>query len=390
LLGFIIVSMHSGLFVFLSLRQHRKIQKRRKSSYRGLVSVVVPIYNEEHAILGTVKSVLASSYKNIEVLLINDGSSDNTVKKITPLLSSKKVRLFTKQNEGKFSALNYGFEKARGTYVICIDADTRVTSLAIAKIISCFYARHVGAIAGTVFVGNKKNLLCRLQSLEYVVNQGIEKKAYDLFNSVTIVPGAFGAWRAHAVRKLGGFSSQTSAEDFDLTIAMLKSGYRVHHCADAIAYTEAPTSVKQLLKQRLRWNFGNLQVYYKYKGLLFKTSNKSLGFFILPRALFFQIPFMIFAPFVDLFIILNLLFGFRELTLLFLFIYIVLQIILEVIALGIMKRAVNEAIYTPMLRFPYLQLMYCVFYFSFFQAIKGGILAWAKIHHTGNLTVVVD
>jgi len=322
-IGFVVVLFHTAFIVALASLQKTKVklQDRKKKIlpiYSDLISVIIPMHNEERSIQATIRSVLKSSYKNFEVLIIDDGSTDQSFARAQQLSDGTRVTVFSKAKGGKFSALNYGILNARGKIVVCIDADTRLSTSALKRLVQCFTDRRVAAVAGNIKIGNKRNFLTKMQSLEYIVSQSIEKRVTELFGFVLIVPGALGAWRKSVVKKAGGFTNQTHAEDFDLTLHMIKMGYKVRYCEKAIAHTEAPSSLKQLLTQRLRWNFGNLQVFAKHKDMFFNKKYGMFGLMLFPRFALVQIPAILLTPFVDLFIVLNLIMGERVLTLLFL------------------------------------------------------------------------
>jgi cellulose synthase/poly-beta-1,6-N-acetylglucosamine synthase-like glycosyltransferase/peptidoglycan/xylan/chitin deacetylase (PgdA/CDA1 family) len=395
LLGFILVIFHTNIFLFFAIIQviQRRYNKRLKKQevaflkkYHQLVTVIIPMYNEAQSIGSTMKAVLMSSYRNIEVLVVDDGSTDNSIKKAIQASNDKRVRVLLKNNGGKSSALNYGLLHARGKIIITIDADTRINRSAIMRIIPFFHDKKVGAVAGTILIGNKKNIHAKLQSIEYILNQSIEKRVSGLFNSVMVIPGAFGAWRVSAVRKAGGFTSQTLSEDFDLTMSIIKKGYYSKYCEQAVAYTEAPLSLSQLISQRLRWNFGNLQVYFKHRDMIFKKRYGFAGLIFMPRAIFLQIPFLILTPFVDLFIITNLLVGERTLTAIFFLLYIVTQLAVALVAYTLSGQPLKTLMYIPFLRFPYTQILYFVFYITLLQAVRGELISWRKMYHTGILT----
>ena len=148
-----------------------------------------------------------------------------------------------------------------------IDADTIIAGDAISRLVPHFINPKVGAIAGNAKVGNRVNLWTRWQALEYITSQNFERRALDVLGAVSVVPGAIGAWRVSAVREAGGYQIDTVAEDADLTMALLRRGYRVEYEDMALAYTEAPTNANGLMRQRFRWSFGILQAVYKHSGV---------------------------------------------------------------------------------------------------------------------------
>jgi peptidoglycan-N-acetylglucosamine deacetylase len=387
--GFGVVVIHTSIFVVLSLVQIvRKRKRNKKYALRRLsVSVIVPAFNEEKVIQACIHSILKSSYQNLEVIVTDDGSTDNTILKARQI-DDPRVTVIANGHIGKFNALNRAIREARGSIIITIDADTRIFPGAISKIMQQFSLPNVGAVAGYVRVGNKVNALTQLQALEYTLNQGIEKRVMDMGGAVLVVPGAFGAWRKSVIQKLGGFTAHTLAEDFDLTLQIIKKGYTVRFAENAIAYTEAPTSIMQLIKQRFRWNFGNLQVYAKNRKLLGNKKYGATGIVFLPRAVFLQMFLTLTMPLVDIFIIINLLVGARMLTLFFLLFYLLFYMFVAFIAFITLREPIKTIVYIPLLRFGYTQLIYGVFYYALIQALRGKLVIWTKLQHKGELVPV--
>ena len=163
-----------------------------------------------------------------------------------------KMKILTKPNGGKASALNYGIAHTDAEYVVCIDADTKLLPDAVSIMMRHFFADKdckVGAVAGNVKVGNQRNMLTRWQAIEYTTSQNFDRQAYAYINAITVVPGAIGAFRRQTIEEAGGFVMDTLAEDCDLTIRIIKAGYRIENENAAVAMTEAPEKLKQFMKQ---------------------------------------------------------------------------------------------------------------------------------------------
>jgi cellulose synthase/poly-beta-1,6-N-acetylglucosamine synthase-like glycosyltransferase/peptidoglycan/xylan/chitin deacetylase (PgdA/CDA1 family)/spore germination protein YaaH len=265
------------------------------------VGVIVPAYNEETVVLNTVRSLLKSNYTNFEILVVDDGSKDATFEICRQAyIDEPRVRVITKPNGGKSSALNHALDILDVDVVIALDADTIFLPDTISRLASHFHDPKIAAVAGNAKVGNRVNLLTRWQAIEYITSQNLDRRAFDFLNCITVVPGAVGAWRYDVIKELGGYSTDTLAEDADLTIKILRAGHRVTYEEGAIALTEAPEKTRPLLKQRFRWMFGMLQVTKKhYKTLALKDS-KSFALVGMPNILFFQMLFPLVAPFADL------------------------------------------------------------------------------------------
>ena len=203
-------------------------------AYRPEVAVLIPAYNEEKVIERTVRAALDSDYPNLRVIVIDDGSNDARWKlraqRFQQEEAAGRVLMLTKPNSGKAEALNFGLEHLDGEEIfVGIDADTVIAPDAISLLVPHFLDPKVGAIAGNAKVGNRVNLWTRWQALEYITSQNFERRALNTLGAVSVVPGAIGAWRVSAVREAGGYHTDTVAEDADLTMALLRRGYRVEY-----------------------------------------------------------------------------------------------------------------------------------------------------------------
>jgi len=288
-----------GIFAIIDrFRRHRQASP----GFTPRVSVLIPAYNEEKVIVRTIRSVLNSDYNNLHVIVIDDGSKDRTFEVAREAyakdIAAGRVQVLTKPNGGKAAALNYGLQYVEEEIYVGIDADTVIAMDAISKLIPHFEDPTVGAVAGNAKVGNRVNLWTRWQALEYITSQNFERRALNLFNVVTVVPGAIGAWRTAAAKAAGGYPINTVAEDADLTMNILEQRYKVVYEDRALAFTEAPIDAKGLMRQRFRWSFGILQAVWKHR--LAFVRNKAMGFFALPNILIFQMLLPLVSPFIDL------------------------------------------------------------------------------------------
>jgi peptidoglycan/xylan/chitin deacetylase (PgdA/CDA1 family)/spore germination protein YaaH len=269
--------------------------------YSGLVSVLIPAFNEARVIAESVRRVLGSTDVELEVIVIDDGSKDDTSAIVARAFGDDpRVRLLTLPNGGKARALNRGLALARGQVIVALDADTQFERETIARLARWFADPELAAVAGNAKVGNRVNLVTRWQATEYVTAQNLERRALSGLNAITVVPGAVGAWRADALRLLGGYPADTLAEDQDLTIAVQRAGWRVTHDPDAIAWTEAPDTLNGLARQRFRWAYGTLQCLWKHRGILRTGRPAGLARIGLPQAWAFQIGFGLVSPLIDL------------------------------------------------------------------------------------------
>jgi cellulose synthase/poly-beta-1,6-N-acetylglucosamine synthase-like glycosyltransferase len=353
---------------------------------RGLVSVIVPAYNEGENALRTLRAIVSSSYSKLEVIYVDDGSSDNSFELVEKeFLGIENVKIFSKVNGGKASALNFGIDKASGEIVVCIDADTLLDKNAIYELVKHFDSDSVGAVAGNVKVGNKINLFAKWQSIEYITSQNFDRRAFDILNSISVIPGAIGAFRKDIVLSVGKFDTDTLAEDCDITIRILSEGYIIKYADKAVAYTEVPEDLSMFLKQRFRWSFGILQSIWKHKNFIISLKHKNLGFVALPNALLFQFFLPLFSPIVDIVMIISILSGEWQNTLLFYGIFILIDIITSFIAFSFEKEDIKLLPLLIPQRIIYRQLLFFVLIKSFASAIKGSLVGWGHLKRTGNV-----
>ena len=288
-----------GLFAVLD--RLRRPFRGPSPAYNPRVAVLIPAYNEEAVIVRTIRSVLNSDYKNLRIIVIDDGSKDRTAEVAREAYAAEiaagHIQVLAKANEGKAAALNYGLDRIDEDVYVGIDADTVIAADAISRLIPHFQDPRIGAMAGNAKVGNRVNLWTRWQALEYITSQNFERRALDLFHVVTVVPGAIGAWRTSAVKAAGGYPLDTVAEDADLTMHLLEQGLRVDYEDRALAFTEAPIDAKGLMRQRFRWSFGTLQAVWKHRAAFVR--NKAMGLFALPNILIFQMLLPLVSPFID-------------------------------------------------------------------------------------------
>ncbi|MBC77763.1 MAG: hypothetical protein CME64_17290 [Halobacteriovoraceae bacterium] len=252
-----------GLSFYEYLNTKMKIQKKASP----LVSIIIPCFNEEAVIQNSIRSVSKIKYPNLEILVVDDGSTDETFEKALEMSNNHRVRVVTKINGGKSSALNYGINQALGDFVLCLDADSELDPQVILKGIPYFEGRpSLASVAGCARVGNARNLLCMFQKLEYIIGLNFHKKAQSALGMVTIVPGPIGLFRKSALLDVGLYEEDTYAEDCDLTLKLLMKGYEIKYCDQMIAYTEAPQTFYELTVQRYRWSRGMIQAIYKNIG----------------------------------------------------------------------------------------------------------------------------
>lgn len=362
------------------------IQSRRKFRYASAdllpCTVLIPAYNEAAVIQSCLKSILASNYPQFEVLVIDDGSKDNT-SELADEIQDPRLRVLRKQNGGKASALNYGIEQASAQFIVAIDADTVFRAQTLAKLMRHFNNPKVGAVSGNTKIVNRHKLITKLQSMEYIVGFNLDRRMGDLFDCITVVPGAVGAFRKSVFQQFGGFSLDTLAEDTDLTLSVKEAGYRIIYDAEAVALTEAPATVRDLLKQRFRWTFGTMQAVWKHKRSFLNPRHGSLGMIGLPYLLFFQIIFPLFAPLFDLALIIGLLNHQYKLMVVSFVVYTIVDVATAAIALKLDDEKMRNLWILIPQRIIYRQLMYYVIVRSFVNVLKGRLVHWGKLERKG-------
>ncbi|MBS4192603.1 glycosyltransferase [Bacillus sp. FJAT-49705] len=393
---FVLILLCSAIFilvvrllvlVWLALKHKKRVKDpKAEHSSQPFVSVIIAAYNEEKVISRTVQSILESDYPNLEVIVVDDGSKDRTSSIVSDhFFANEKVHLFHKKNGGKASAINMGIKKAEGDIMIAIDADTIISPEAISLLVRHFADDNIAAVAGNVRVGNARNLLTSWQHVEYVTGFNLEKRAFATLNCVTVVPGAIGAWRKQVIEELGYFTSDTLAEDTDMTLKILRKGYKVVIDEQAYAYTEAPKTVGDFIRQRFRWNFGTLQCFWKHKKAFGGKKHKSLGFIALPNMLLFQFIVPLFTPILDLLFILAIIFGDVNKALLVFFSYFTFDLMVCLFAFRLEKLSLKPLYTLIIQRYIYRYLILFVTWKSILAALKGKRVGWNKLKRSGDM-----
>ena len=352
-----------------------------------LVSIIVPAYNEEVNAISSLQNLLKCDYPLFDIIFVDDGSKDSTYEKVkTAFENHPKVKVFTKLNGGKASALNYGMTQSNADFLVCIDADTKLKSDAVRKLMAHFANPLVGSVAGSVKVGNKINMLSKWQNIEYTTSQNFDRKAFAYVNAITVVPGAIGGFRKEAVIAAGGFTTDTLAEDCDITIRILKAGYKVTNEAEAIAYTEVPETLKQFMKQRFRWTFGVMQTFWKHKDALFSSESKSLGWIALPDILIFKYLIPFFTPLGDFLMVVGLLTGNAAKIGKYYLVFMIVDALIAFLAFSFEKEKKWWTLFwiIPQ-RLIYRWLLLIILFRAFKRALKGELQNWGVLKRTGNV-----
>jgi len=365
------------------------------------VSVLIPAYNEARVIEESVKRVLASECVRLEVIVIDDGSKDETSAIVHRAFDGDaRVQLLTLENGGKARALNKGLELAKGDVIVALDADTQFEPMTIARLARWFADPEIGAVAGNAKVGNRINIVTKWQAVEYVTAQNLERRALDRFDAITVVPGAVGAWRRAALDMVGGYPHDTLAEDQDLTIAIQRKGWLVEYDVDAVAWTEAPETFGALAKQRFRWAFGTLQCLWKHRRILRDRRPAGLALVGIPQAWLFQIGFALISPLIDLALAVSVVSTFVRVqqhgwaqtqsdVIRMLFYWVAftgIDAICGWIAYKLEPREKRFPVFLLLAqRFVYRQIMYSVVVRAVAAAVRGPWVGWGKLERSGRV-----
>jgi cellulose synthase/poly-beta-1,6-N-acetylglucosamine synthase-like glycosyltransferase/peptidoglycan/xylan/chitin deacetylase (PgdA/CDA1 family) len=383
-----------ALFVGLAWVHARKARQRRRDAHAGRrrrgvarwpapppVTVIVPAYNEEAGIEATVRSLVSTNYPGpVEILVVDDGSTDRTAE-IAGSLGLPGVRVIRQPNGGKPSALNTGIAHASHDILIMVDGDTVFEPSTIGHLVEPLADASVGAVSGNTKVGNRRGMIGRWQHIEYVIGFNLDRRAFDLLGCMATVPGAIGAFRRSALAEIGGVSLDTLAEDTDLTMAICRAGWKVVYEEQARAWTEAPTSLSQLWRQRYRWCYGTLQAMWKHRGAVVERApfgRRCLGYLTL-----FQLILPLLAPVVDIMAVYSLAVADPLPVVAVWAGFVTAQALAGWYALRLDHEPVSALWVLPLQQFVYRQLMYLVVIQSVATAILGVRLRWHTVRREG-------
>lgn len=383
-------------FMYYLMVKEKRLERRR--NYPALtkdnaphVSIIVPAYNEEVNCVRTVKTLLREDYPSFDIIFVDDGSKDHTLERIHQAFDgNSRVRILGKPNGGKASALNYGIAHTDADFVVCIDADTQLRPDAVSRLMQHFLLdkeHRIGAVAGNVKVGNQRNMLTRWQAIEYTTSQNFDRMAYSYINAITVVPGAIGAFRKEAIVKAGGLTTDTLAEDCDLTMRINEAGYVIENENYAVAMTEAPENVRQFVKQRVRWCFGIMQTFWKHRSSLFNPKKKGFGLWAMPNMLIFQYIIPTFSPLADVMMFIGLFSGNALQIFLYYLLFLAVDASVSIMAYIFEHESLWVLLWIIPQRFFYRWIMYYVLFKSYLKAIKGELQSWGVLKRTGHVKI---
>ncbi|MEW6594747.1 MAG: glycosyltransferase [Thermodesulfobacteriota bacterium] len=383
----ILVALRTFAVIGLAMRQRRA--SVAAGGFAPPVSVMIAAYNEEKVIASTLTALLRSDYEGgMEIIVVDDGSTDGTAEEVEAVSRrDDRVRLIRQENLGKARALRAGLAAARHEIVVTLDADTQFQPDTVRELVAPLNDPGVGAVSGHAKVGNRRTFIARCQDLEYTCGFNLDRRAYHHLNCITVVPGAVSALRKSAVLSAGGISTDTLAEDTDLTLCLHRLGYRVAYAPAAIAWTEAPERFASLARQRFRWAFGTLQCLWKHRDLVFSGPNRALGWFSLPGLWFFQIVLVAVGPLVDAFLVSALFAGGGLRIALFIGFFLGMDLLLAVLACRLEPEPLRNAWRIVPMRFVYRPLLSWVVWKSLVKAGKGVWVGWGKQERSGSVTM---
>lgn len=382
------------LFVAILAQSHRHRHlsppTTAPADFQPPISIVIAAYNEEKVVARTLENLLRTDYVGtMDIIVVDDGSTDRTASTVAEIAAEdKRITLLTQDNNlGKARALRAGFHTAAHEIIVTLDADTIFQPDTIIHLVQPMRAERIGAVSGHVKVGNKQTLVARFQDLEYTCGFNLDRRAYQQLNCITVVPGAVSAWRRSAVMAAGGISSDTLAEDTDLTLSLHRAGYRIAYAPQAVAWTEAPENFSALAKQRFRWAFGTLQCLWKHRDLVGNPRYRALGWFSLPSIWLFQILLVAVSPLVDGLLLFSLFFGMQFAILLYLFAFLAMDLLLAALACWMEGESLRAAWRILPMRFLYRPLLAWVVWKSISRAVKGALVGWGKLERSASITL---
>jgi len=334
----------------------QKKEEFRPSDFLPKVSIIVPAFNEEKVVARTIDTLVEADYPYKEIIVVDDGSQDTTYE-VASKYMNRGVKVIRRPNGGKFAALNTGLAFATGEIVITVDADSLVARAAIREIVKGFDDPQVAGVAGNLKVFNRNTWLTKLQALEYIVQIQLVRRAFEYFGSLTVASGAFSAFRRTALDEAGRYDPDFLLEDFDITIKLLKAHAILHGNNEAVCYTEAPETLRDVYKQRLSWFRGDYQNFWKHRDTFF---NPRFG--ILHKLTFpYMLISMTLVPFASIVVIVTsvimLVYG-EWMTLLLAFsLFLTLQLLQSILSILIAEDDMKLALYSPLFVIGYKQFL---------------------------------
>jgi len=377
------------ILIWFSYLHQRELSQDEPPDVYPFVSIIVPAFNESEVIQSSLSSLLELRYPYYEIIAVDDGSTDGTFEKMREFEGNHygvKVSVFRKENSGKADTLNYGIRRSRAPIVVCMDSDSRLTPDALRYAVRTFADPHVGAVAGNVKVINRHNIWTKLQALEYIEGLNIVRKAQAFWRSVNVIPGPIGIFRRAAIEATGGYDADTFAEDFDMTVKILAAGWKINYEPKAVAFTEAPEDLLDIIKQRYRWSRGILQALRKQKRLL----THSGGNITTPLSLWYMIFEGLVWPAMNIFsnlffVWIALIYGMTKLLVMWWLLLTILDILIAVHAILMEREDIGLAIYALFYRSFYILIIDVTKLFATLEELVGLDMSWGKLARKGRI-----
>jgi len=295
----VFISLYMATIWLLILWENKNnIYKPKLRRNYPSVCIIVPCFNEASTIIQTVRSLIQLDYPKdkLEILIIDDGSKDDTYQRAEQLLKHPQVKLFHKENGGKHTALNYGISKTNAEFIGCLDADSFVAPNALKLIMTYFADLNIVAVTSALKIYRPQNTIQRIQSIEYIIGIAL-RKALVCLDSLTVIPGPFSIYRKNIFQKIGLFIRGHNTEDMEIAFRIQSNNYRIATAVNAYVWTSSPSSLKALQQQRKRWLQGFIRNLWDYRHLIFNKQYGDLGIFILPIIVISVLLFMIVIPY---------------------------------------------------------------------------------------------
>lgn len=390
----ILLIMRYFILLWASYKQHReslRFYDETKEGFIPSVSILVPAHNEGAGIEGAIQSLLEIHYPFVEIVVINDGSTDDTLNRANKwsgtYRNAKVVVVNSIVNIGKAEALNLGIKNSTGEIIVCMDGDSRLDPESIIKGVAHFRDKNVAAVAGNVKIINRNKIITKLQALEYIEGLNLVRRAQGYYQCVNIIPGPMGFFRRTSLEAVGGYEADTFAEDCDLTVKMLSNGMQINYEPGAVSWTEAPESIFGLTTQRYRWTRGILQAIRKHKKSLwgFRSSG-----FINTLVLWYMIFESVVWPIMNIFGNIFFLFvafwyGAVNLLILWWIILTFLDVIAALHCVSMEEEELNLITYSVFYRVFFILAIDVTKLLSTFEEMFGLRMTWGSIERKGRI-----
>ena len=286
---FLFISLYFEVFLlvsFLERRSRQRILQTVEIAMLPTVAIAVPCFNERQGVAETLCSLLALEYPadKLQIIAVDDGSTDDTLAVLQSFANDSRIRIFSKENGGKHSAMNLALANTDAEFIGCLDADSVVASDALLCMMPVFQNQRIAAVTPGIHVKAPQNLLQHLQHVEYRLSI-FNRFIYAALGSVFITPGPFSIFRTATVRELGSWRYAHSTEDMEMALRIQEAGHWIANAPKAIVHTLTPATFPHLFRQRVRWTYGWLRNAVDYRHMLGNSTYGNLSLVVLPAAI---------------------------------------------------------------------------------------------------------